>query len=461
MPQIVWQTRPDGYHDYFNQRWYDYTGLTPAESLGSGWRVPLHPEDRDLARERWEQATRAEVPYEIEYRFRGRDGRYRWFLGRAVPYRDSAGRILCWFGTITDIDDQRREKETLEQLVGKRTAELSAANEALQRSNRELEQFAYVASHDLQEPLRKIQAFGDRLQKRCPATLGEQGQDYLTRMLGSATRMRRLIDDLLTFSRISTRPQAPTTVHLTTLAHEVLSDLEGSVQQTGGQVEIGPLPTLEADPLQMRQLLQNLIGNALKFHRPGEPPLVRVQGRTLEPDERNEESGEPGVEAAGRQPSGEPQPEGWRPTASVAEVEAAGRQPSGNRSPEGWRPAASTPGATRPWYEITVQDNGIGFEEVYLDRIFQVFQRLHGRNEYEGTGVGLAICRKIVERHGGRITARSAPGQGSTFIVYLPGEAPAPVGVGERPPSDGVGEPPPSGGGADLRVDSNPARMQQ
>ncbi len=371
VPQIVWQTSPEGHHDYFNQRWYDLTGLAPEQSLGFGWLAALHPDDRDEARQRWQEATQTGKAYEIEYRFRGKDDRFRWFLGRALPYRDPSGRILCWFGTCTDIDDQKREKETLEQLVRERTVELTSANEALRRSNQELEQFAYVASHDLQEPLRKIQAFGDRLQTRCAPELGEQGLDYLGRVLASATRMRRLIDDLLTFSRVSTRPQAPAVVDLGVIAREVVSDLDGTLQQTGGQVEIGALPTLEADPLQMRQLLQNLIGNGLKFHRPDVPPLVRVQGRLLE----------------------------------AADLAAAGLDPE------------------RTWYEIAVADNGIGFDEVYLDRIFQVFQRLHGRTEYAGTGVGLAICRKIAERHGGQITARAQPGQGSTFLVCLPGGA--------------------------------------
>jgi light-regulated signal transduction histidine kinase (bacteriophytochrome) len=238
---------------------------------------------------------------------------------------------------------------------------LNSANESLQRSNRELEQFASVASHDLQEPLRKIQAFGDRLQTRCAPELGEQGRDYLARMLSSATRMRSLIDALLSFSRVTTKAQPFTLVKLGATAEDVVSDLEDRIQRTNGRVEIGPLPTLEADPSQMRQLFQNLIGNGLKFVRPNEPPIVEVASRVLPPEEGSAEC-----------------------------------------------------------CEITVRDNGIGFEEVYLDRIFELFQRLHGRQEYEGTGMGLAICRKIVERHGGSITARSAPGEGATFLIRLP-----------------------------------------
>jgi signal transduction histidine kinase/CheY-like chemotaxis protein len=282
-------------------------------------------------------------------------------------------------------EELRRAREELEDRVRERTADLKSANELLQRevherkeaeqrveafaaelqrSNRELEQFASVASHDLQEPLRKIQAFGDRLQAKCGETLNEQGREYLERMRSAAARMSTLINDLLAFSRVTTKAQPFAAVDLAAEARQVASDLEGRIQQVGGTVEIGPLPTLHADPMQMRQLLQNLIGNGLKFHRPHEPPRVRVEGRLLDGREGEERGG--------------------------------------------------------PLCEIAVRDNGIGFEEKYLDRIFQLFQRLHSRSEYEGTGIGLAICRKIVERHGGTITARSAPGQGATFLVTLP-----------------------------------------
>ncbi len=259
------------------------------------------------------------------------------------------------------IEALSRANDELEERVATRTADLGEANESLRRSNRELEQFASVASHDLQEPLRKIQAFGDRLKTRCSAELGEQGSDYLERMLASAGRMRSLIDALLSYSRVTTKAQPFAPVNLETTASEVVSDLEAQIHRSGGRVELEDLPTLEADPLQMRQLLQNLIGNALKFARPGEAPLVRVKSRPLGPN-----------------------------------------------------------GSEIPLCEVSVSDNGIGFEEVYLDRIFELFQRLHGRQEYEGTGMGLAIVRKIVERHGGSITAKSTPGEGATFLVTLP-----------------------------------------
>ncbi|HEY9282805.1 MAG TPA: ATP-binding protein [Pyrinomonadaceae bacterium] len=246
--------------------------------------------------------------------------------------------------------------------------ELKASAARLVQSNRELQDFASVASHDLQEPLRKIQAFGDRLKTKCAAELTDEGRDYLGRMQNAAGRMQTLINDLLTFSRVTTktRPFAP--VELAQVAHEVLADLEVRLAEVGGRVEIADLPNVDADPLQMRQLFQNLIGNALKFRRPEAPPVVRVSAEIV-----------PAAEA--------------RAALTVPAAEAC---------------------------RLKVSDNGIGFDEKYLDRIFTVFQRLHGRDKYEGNGVGLAVCRRIAERHGGGITAESTPGSGATFVVTLP-----------------------------------------
>lgn len=239
--------------------------------------------------------------------------------------------------------------------------------EELARSNHELQQFANVASHDLQEPLRKIQAFGDRLKLHHASGLTDQGQDYLARMQEAAKRMQTLINDLLTFSRVTTKAQPFGPVNLNQVVQGVLLDLEVRLEQTHGQVEVGEMPTLEADPLQMRQLFLNLISNALKFHRPSEPPQVKVKARLLDSPEQS--------------------------TPATAEME---------------------------YCQITVADNGIGFDEKYLDRIFNVFERLHSRQAFAGTGMGLAICRRIAERHGGTISAKSIPGEGVIFTVTLP-----------------------------------------
>lgn len=299
----------------------------------------------------------------------------------------------------------RKEAETalrkahmeLEQRVRERTAELAQVNKDLRfeilerkwteralarqaqelaRSNSELEQFAHVASHDLQEPLRKILAFGDRLKTSCSQELGDQGHDYVERMQVAAARMQTLISDLLMLSRVTTRPQPFVSVDLTKIIRETVSDMEVRLQEVGGKVHLDPLPTIDADPVQMRQLLQNLIENALKFHRNGEPPVVQIHAVLLQDQEEAEEA------------------------------ETTKRAPNHQRC------------------EIRVEDNGIGFDEKYLDRIFTPFQRLHGRSEYQGTGMGLAICRKIVERHRGQLTARSRPGQGAIFSVTLPVQQP-------------------------------------
>ena len=243
-----------------------------------------------------------------------------------------------------DIRERTRAREELHDFTVK-----------LQQSNRELEDFAYVASHDLQEPLRKIQAFGDRLRARYAETLSGEGADYVQRMQSAAARMQALINDLLAFSRVTTKAQPFVPVDLNLVAQEVVHDFEVRIHQAGAAVTVGELPTLDADPSQMHQLIQNLISNGLKFHKPDTPPRVKV-------------SGTKGGDTA----------------------------------------------------RIVVSDEGIGFDERYAERIFTMFERLHGRGTYEGTGIGLAICRKIAQRHGGDISAQSTPGEGATFTVTLP-----------------------------------------
>ena len=279
-------------------------------------------------------------------------------------YDDSGAFTLADLEFLTSVGSQIAitiERQRAQDHLGRTAAMLT-------QSNRELQDFASVASHDLQEPLRKIQAFGDRLRQKCDGQLSEAGSDYLARMLNAASRMQTLINDLLTFSRVTTKAQPFSKVDLNVIARDVLSDLEVRIEQTGGSVEVSDLPVIDADPLQMRQLFQNLIANALKFRKLNEPSIVKIFADC---------------------------------DSQIAE-------------------GATWALANAEMWQISVTDNGIGFDEKYLDRIFTVFQRLHGRNAYEGTGVGLAVCRRIVERHNGSITARSKPGQGATFIVKLP-----------------------------------------
>ena len=283
-----------------------------------------------------------------------------WTSTTKVPLCDREGKVIGIAGINRDITEQKRAEEALRQNEEK----LRQFTAQLEQSNRELQDFAYVASHDLQEPLRKIVVFGDRLKEKSGETLAAESRDYLERMQKAATRMQTLINDLLTFSRVTTkaRPFAP--VDLAEVTREVVNDLEARIEQVKGRVEIGELPVIDTEELQMRQLLQNLIGNALKFRKPEEAPVVKVAARRFSDD------------------------------------------------------------AGRELCELTVSDNGIGFDEKYLDRIFNVFQRLHTRGEFEGNGMGLAIVKKIALYHGGDITAKSKPGAGTTFILTLPAKHP-------------------------------------
>ena len=253
-------------------------------------------------------------------------------------------------------------------LTGQARMHIEEVEKKVKERTHELQEFAYGVSHDLQEPLRKITAFGDRLRDKCAMQLSEDGLDYLKRMQDAARRMSNLINDLLALSRVTTQAKPCVSVDLNTVVSEVLSDLEVLVEKSRGKVEVGSLPTIHADPTQMRQLFQNLIGNALKFRKQDVAPVIQIQ------------------------------------------AEPAARASSLNNDGENGHPL----------WQIKVQDNGIGFEDKYRDRIFEVFQRLHGRSEYEGSGIGLSLCRKIVSRHGGSISALGTPGAGATFLITLP-----------------------------------------
>ncbi|GAB3787400.1 hypothetical protein GCM10028818_52310 [Spirosoma horti] len=385
VPQIIWWVDADGRNEFFNKPWYHYTGAdNQPMTVDEVTQRFVHSEDRPLTLAAFAQASQKGLAYQVEHRIRSAAGTYRWFLVRAEPYRDpQTGAITRWFGASVDIDDRKRAEEALlhseagyrqlsaelEQQVQQRTQQLQESVLDLQRSNEDLQQFAYIASHDLQEPLRKIQQFGDLLKTQYAPASGE-ALVYLDRMQSAAARMSILIKDLLNFSRITNQQDKRIPVSLEQVMKDVLSDIDLLRMETQARIEVAPLPVVEGEARQLGQLFQNLLGNALKFRRMDTSPVIHVKSKRVWAHEL---------------------PAGVKPTRPV-----------------------------EAYYQIEVIDNGIGFDEKYVDRIFQVFQRLHGQHAYGGTGIGLAICAKVVANHGGAITARSQPGQGATFKFYLP-----------------------------------------
>ncbi|BAY11319.1 CHASE3 domain-containing protein [Calothrix sp. NIES-2098] len=363
--QAVWIADAHGLPKEFSS-WRTLTGQSEEEVKDWGWLDAIHPEDRQLTESIWNQAFAQKSIYNVEHRVRVTDGSYRFFAVRAIPVLDANEQIIEWVGTHTDITERKLADEALKQAkveleikVAERTAELYKLNEDLKRSNQELEQFAYVASHDLQEPLRAVAGYSQLLGQEYQECLDESAREYLTYIVDGATRMRQLIQDLLAFSRVGTRGQAFVATDCNIVLHQALSNLQVAIAESQAMITHDPLPTVLADKTQLVQLFQNLIGNAIKF-RQGESPQIHI-----------------GV-------------------AKTAE----------NLEPN-------------PDWLFWVKDNGIGIKPQYLERIFEVFRRLHTRREFAGTGIGLAICKKIVERHGGRIWAESQLGIGTTFYFTL------------------------------------------
>ncbi len=339
---------PDGILLEANKPALQDAGLTPEDVIGKPFEEAYWwshaPETQAQLRDAIQRAARGERS-RYDARIRLAENHFITIDFMLAPMLDEQGKVTHLIPSGIDITERQRAEEELQNTANK-----------LQATNLELQNFAYIASHDLQEPLRKVQTFGDRLKTKYADVLDETGQDYLERIQNAARRMQGLIQGLLTYSRIAAQTKPFEPVNLNQILEGVLSDLEVRIQETHAKIHVGQLDTLDADPMQMSQLFQNLVGNSLKYHRPGVTPEIEITGQKI----------------------------------------------SKNR------------------YEICVKDNGIGFDEKYLDKIFGLFQRLHGRIEYEGTGMGLAICKRIVEQHEGQITATSTENEGSTFIVRLP-----------------------------------------
>ena len=349
-------------------RLLEIMGLTKPIITLDELRETIHPEDRHLRDEAHRQAlSTGTITYEA--RVVWPDGTIRWIQARGKLFFNEKKEPLRILGTASDITDRKLLTVELEKEVQQRTRELQQSNDALLKSNGELEQFAYVASHDLQEPLRKIQTFINRLLESKESTLSPRDTDLFHRIQSASSRMNQLIVDLLSYSTVNTSARHFVVTDLNSLLKSVEDHLKESIEQAGAVISASSLPAINIIPFQFEQLLTNLISNSLKFARAGVPPRISISADIVQGP-------------------------------AITGFAAAGNM---------------------PYHRIIVADNGIGFEPQYSERIFQVFQRLHGKHEYPGTGIGLAICKKIVENHNGFIIASGVEGEGAVFTIYIPG----------------------------------------
>lgn len=356
LPQITFTISKDGNIEYANSEWFLYAADTNA--------FPETHTDDQRVYDAWDMAFKNSREFASEIRIRRLDGNYRYYILRIIPISRN-GEIVNWVGAFTDIHEQKVANELLEQRVRERTSELIEKNNQLELSNGELQQFAWVISHDLKEPIRKIMTFTDLVSTKYFKDNDAARIDF-QRIIKSSQRMSTLINDLLDFSRISIPARFEETP-LDMIVNEVIYDVEHQIEQTGATITKSDLPVIEAVPSQMRQVFQNLISNSLKFTKPGIAPEISIICDFVD---------QPDVHAP------------------------------------------ASPGGD--YCRIVFTDNGIGFDEQYLDKIFMVFQRLSHTVTYEGTGIGLAIAKKSIEKHNGVITARSQPGKGTSFLIVLP-----------------------------------------
>jgi PAS domain S-box-containing protein len=324
---------------WYNQRWYDYTGTTLEEMQGSGLRKIHHPEYESQVVSRYFACVKAGEMWEDTFPLRGKNGEWRWFLSRARPIRDEEGRIVRWFGTNTDVTEQLETERDL------------------RRANQDLEQFAFTASHDLQEPLRNVAIYSQLLKKRAGSSLGEESEQFLSYIVEGAQRMGNLISDLLAYTQAGILDvQRIEPVEAESVLDQVVSNLSQVIAEARAEIRHKPLPALAVKEAHLQQLLQNLIGNAIKYRRDDAAPCIEVSA-----------------------------------------VRADG------------------------FWQLSVQDNGIGIPPQFHEKVFGIFKRLHPNSgKYSGTGIGLAICQRIVERYGGRIWLESGVGLGTTFHFTLP-----------------------------------------
>jgi PAS domain S-box-containing protein len=355
IPQMIWKADPDGDIVFFNKYWYDYTGLSHKQSQNWSWTSCISDEDRESVINNWEHSIQSGDPFAAEFRIRDKDGSFRWHQGKASAMKDNKDKIIMWIGVYSDIQAQKESAEELEKAVEERTSELSEAIKDLSRSNNDLEQFAYVASHDMKEPIRMVSSYAMLLHKKYKDKIDSEADEFIGYITEGARRMQELIEDLLDYSRIGrTDDRDKSSIDCNKVLEIALANLHENLENTGTKVEWDPLPVIYGKEPQLVRLFQNLIGNSLKFRSPDLSPLIKV-GFTKQKNQ----------------------------------------------------------------YVFFIKDNGIGIDSAYAEKIFVIFQRLHTREKYSGTGIGLAVCKKIVELHGGKIWVESELGKGSTFYFTL------------------------------------------
>ena len=366
-PVMIWMTDRDRNCVFLNKCWTEITGLTIHEGLRTGWTFIVHPDDYPGTSEKFIKAYETHSTYTQELRIKDKTGNYIWILDHAVPRYSSEGFFLGYIGSSVNINEQKNAKEVLEKSVFERTQELKKTNEELKRTNKELEQFAYVSSHDLQEPLRKIQTFSELLFNKIDKNSAEL--IYIEKIKSSARRMSELIRDLLDLSKVSNVDEEFVDTDLSKIIENIKTDFELMIKEKQAEFYIEKLPVVKAIPIQMNQLFYNLLNNALKFSE--NTPVIKIFCSEISADQLKKYNIQEEVKK-------------------------------------------------NTYIKITIEDNGVGFDQNYADQIFVIFQRLNDRSKYTGTGIGLAICKRIVENHNGFIIAESKINEGSRFHIFLP-----------------------------------------
>jgi two-component system CheB/CheR fusion protein len=369
-PAMIWIAEQSGSFSFFNKAWQKYTGRSLDQDKDKGWYDIMHPDDIEKWKINFSRSSRDRRNFYSEFRLRRQDGTYHWLSCSGIPRFAGEDEFVGFIGACVDIDDQKMVEDALERKVRERTIALEEANGNLSKRNHELEQFVFITSHDLQEPLRKIRLFADMLENVKPDSGAKiDTRLYLGKVKQSAIRMSDLIRDLISYSRLELGENAFLPVDLNQIVANVIEDFELLIREKQAQMEINDLPIIDAVPLQMNQLFYNLIGNALKFSTPGSSCRITISANKMTP-------------------------------ADIAPYPHLNKNLS--------------------WYRIIVADNGIGFNQSYADKLFVIFQRLNQKEKFEGTGIGLALCRKIMDIHNGDIQAFGVEQQGAAFHIIIP-----------------------------------------